>query len=140
MGSSSVPNIVGACRQDNVVVGRRVVEERAYTVEEWRDFVGQKSLSCGVQRKVGAEIAKKTWCYSCVTWRRRKSTDETFVLLGTNDRTQINAKFHGVTCGIGRDRARKVNKRVLFLPKKKRRHVKRQALLSGKWLTFYKRG
>ena len=50
MGSSSAPNIVGACRQDNVVVGR-VVEERAYTVE-WRDYVGQESLSCGVQRKV----------------------------------------------------------------------------------------
>ena len=116
MGSSSVPNIVGACRQDNVVVGRRVVEERAYTVEEWRDFVGQKSLSCGVQRKVGAEIAKKTWCYSCVTWRRRiKSADEMFVLVVgvlMIYTIQINAKSHGVTCGIGRDRARKVNKRV----------------------------
>ena len=85
--------------------------------QAWRDdYVGQKSLSCGVQRKVGAEIAKKTWCYSCVTWRRRiKSTDEMFVLVAgvlMIYTIQINAKFHGVTCSIGRDRARKVNKRV----------------------------
>ena len=46
MGSSSAPNIVGARRQDAVVVGC-AVKERA-----WRNNVGQNRLSCGVPREL----------------------------------------------------------------------------------------
>ena len=100
MGSSSLPNIVGACRQDAVVVGC-VVEERA-----WSGYVGQKKFVVW-GAKTGAEIAHKT-CYSCATWRRRKSTDKIFASGVGVPMTYTNAKFHVVKRGIGRDQARKV--------------------------------
>ena len=66
--------------------------------------------------KKGAEIASKTrCCYSCVTWRRRrKSTDEIFALVIGVLMIYTSAKFHVATCGIGRDRARKVKKSQFF--------------------------
>ena len=100
MGPSGLPNIVGACRQDAVVVGC-VVEERA-----WSGYVGQKKFVVW-GAKTGAEIAHKT-CYSCATWRRRKSTDKIFASGVGVPMTYTNAKFHVVTRCIGRDRARKV--------------------------------
>ena len=58
MGSSSVQNIVSACRQDAVVVLECVVEERA-----WRNYVGQKKFVVRGAKK-GAEIALKNMATS----------------------------------------------------------------------------